>query len=115
MRINDWSSYVCSSDLHVFMAAARVGGIHANSVCPSDFIRDNLLIQTHIIDNAGKTGVERLMFLGSSCVYPKLAPQPIKEEYLLTGPLEGTNRRSEEHTSELQSLMRISYAVFCLT
>lgn len=77
---------------HVFMAAARVGGIHANSVCPADFIRDNLLIQTHIIDNAWKTGVERLMFLGSSCVYPKLAPQPIKEEYLLTGPLEGTNR-----------------------
>src|SRR3546814_18981456 len=52
------------------MAAARVGGIHANSVCPADFIRDNLLIQTHIIDNAWKTGVERLMFLGSSCVYP---------------------------------------------
>jgi len=78
--------------LHVFLAAARVGGIHANSVCPADFIRDNLLIQTNVIDNAWKTGVDRLMFLGSSCVYPKLAPQPIKEEHLLTGPLEGTNR-----------------------
>src|SRR3546814_12218640 len=57
---------------HVFMAAARVGGIHANSVCPADFIRDTLLIQTHIIDHAWNTGVERLLFLGSSCVYPKL-------------------------------------------
>lgn len=77
---------------YVFIAAARVGGIHANSVYPVDFLRDNILIQSNLIDNAWKTGVDRLLFLGSSCVYPKLAPQPIKEEYLLTGPLEGTNR-----------------------
>ncbi|MDR2050165.1 MAG: GDP-L-fucose synthase [Deltaproteobacteria bacterium] len=76
---------------YVFLAAARVGGIHANSVYPADFIRDNLLIQTGVIDAAYRNGCEKLLFLGSSCIYPKLCPQPIKEEYLLTGPLEPTN------------------------
>jgi GDP-L-fucose synthase len=75
----------------VFLAAAKVGGIHANSTYPADFIRDNLLIQSHVIDAAYRSGVKKLLFLGSSCIYPKLAPQPMKEEYLLTGPLEPTN------------------------
>jgi GDP-L-fucose synthase len=75
----------------VIMAAARVGGIHANSSRPAQFIRDNLLIQDNVIDSAYRAGVEKFVFLGSSCIYPKLAPQPIKEEYLLTGPLEPTN------------------------
>ena len=76
---------------YVFLAAARVGGIHANDTYPADFIRDNVLIQTHVIDAAYQSGVKKLLFLGSSCIYPKLAPQPLKEEYLLTGPLEPTN------------------------
>ncbi len=75
----------------VMMAAARVGGIHANNTRPAAFIRDNLLIQDNVIDAAHRYGVAKFVFLGSSCVYPKLAPQPIKEEYLLTGPLEPTN------------------------
>lgn len=75
----------------VIMAAAKVGGIHANNSRPAEFIRDNLLIQDNVIDSAYRTNVEKLVFLGSSCIYPKLAPQPIKEEYLLTGPLEPTN------------------------
>jgi GDP-L-fucose synthase len=75
----------------VILAAARVGGIHANDSHPAQFIRDNLLIQDNVIDSAYRAGVEKLVFLGSSCIYPKLAPQPIKEEYLLTGPLEPTN------------------------
>jgi len=75
----------------VIMAAARVGGIHANSSQPALFIRDNLLIQDNVIDAAHRSGVAKFVFLGSSCIYPKLAPQPIKEEYLLTGPLEPTN------------------------
>ena len=75
----------------VFLAAARVGGIYANDAYPADFLRDNLLIQTHVIDAAYQAGVKKLLFLGSSCIYPKLAPQPLKEEYLLTGPLEPTN------------------------
>ena len=75
----------------VILAAARVGGIHANSTRPALFIRDNLLIQDNVIDAAHRHGVSKLVFLGSSCIYPKLAPQPIKEEYLLTGPLEPTN------------------------
>jgi GDP-L-fucose synthase len=75
----------------VIMAAARVGGIHANNTRPALFIRDNLLIQDNVIDAAHRTGVGKFVFLGSSCIYPKLAPQPIKEEYLLTGPLEPTN------------------------
>ncbi|MDP1808317.1 MAG: GDP-L-fucose synthase [Actinomycetota bacterium] len=76
---------------YVFMAAAKVGGIWANSHCPAEFIRDNLLIETSVIHNAYISGVKKLLFLGSSCIYPKKAPQPIKEEYLLTGPLEPTN------------------------
>ena len=76
----------------VFLAAARVGGIHANNTYPADFLRDNLQIQTNVIDAAYRHGVQRLLFLGSSCIYPREAPQPIKEESLLTGPLEPTNR-----------------------
>ena len=75
----------------VIMAAARVGGIHANNSRPALFIRDNLLIQDNVIDAAHRSGVSKFVFLGSSCIYPKLSPQPIKEEYLLTGPLEPTN------------------------
>ena len=69
-----------------------MGGILANDTYPADFIRENLEIQTSVIDASYRSGVQRLLFLGSSCIYPKLAPQPIKEEYLLTGPLEPTNR-----------------------
>jgi GDP-L-fucose synthase len=76
---------------YVFLAAAKVGGILANNTYPADFLRDNLEIQNNIIDAAYRHGVTKLQFLGSSCIYPKLAPQPIKEEYLLTGPLEPTN------------------------
>jgi len=76
---------------YVFCAAARVGGILANHTYPADFIRDNLLIQTNLIEEAYRSGVKKLLFLGSSCIYPKHAPQPIKEEYLLSGPLEPTN------------------------
>lgn len=77
---------------YVFLAAAKVGGIHANNAYPADFIWDNLIIQNNVIHAAYQNGVKRLLFLGSSCIYPKLCPQPIKEEYLLTGPLEQTNR-----------------------
>jgi GDP-L-fucose synthase len=76
----------------VVLAAAKVGGILANNTCPADFIRDNLAIQNNIIDSAYRNGVDRLLFLGSSCIYPKLAPQPMPESCLLTGPLEPTNR-----------------------
>src|SRR5574340_676276 len=77
---------------YVFLAAAKVGGIHANNTYPAEFIRDNLAIQTNIIHAAYRNNVRRLLFLGSSCIYPKLAPQPMKEKHLLTGPLEPTNR-----------------------
>jgi GDP-L-fucose synthase len=77
---------------YVVLAAARVGGILANSIYPADFIRENLAIQTNVIQHSHIARVARLLFLGSSCIYPKLAPQPIKEEYLLSGPLEPTNR-----------------------
>ena len=77
---------------HVFLAAAKVGGILANSEYPGDFVAQNLQIQTNIIESARRSKVDRLLFLGSSCIYPKFAPQPIKEESLLTGPLEPTNR-----------------------
>jgi GDP-L-fucose synthase len=77
---------------YVFLAAAKVGGIHANNTYPAEFIRDNLAIQTNIIHSAYKNNVKRLLFLGSSCIYPKLAPQPMKEEHLLTSELEPTNR-----------------------
>jgi GDP-L-fucose synthase len=76
---------------YVFLAAARVGGIHANNSMPAEFIRDNLLIESNVIDSAWKHGTRKLLFLGSSCIYPKLAPQPLREEYLLTGALEPTN------------------------
>jgi GDP-L-fucose synthase len=77
---------------HVFLAAAKVGGIFANATFPADFIRENLLIQTHVIDAAFRADVKKLVFLGSSCIYPKHAPQPMRESALMTGALEGTNR-----------------------
>jgi GDP-L-fucose synthase len=76
---------------YVVLAAARVGGIHANDTYPGEFIRDNLAIQTNVIHSAWKHGARKLLFLGSSCIYPKLAPQPLREDTLLTGPLEPTN------------------------
>ena len=75
----------------VYLAAARVGGIHANEHYPADFIYDNLMIEASVVDAAHRAGVDRLLFLGSSCIYPKLAPQPMREEALLTGVLEPTN------------------------
>lgn len=75
----------------VYMAAAKVGGIHANDTYPAEFLRDNLVIQTNVIHAAWKHGVSKLLFLGSSCIYPKLAAQPMDEDSLLTGPLEPTN------------------------
>lgn len=77
---------------YVFLAAAKVGGIHANNVYRGDFIYQNLMIQSNVIHAAWRQGVQRLLFLGSSCIYPRDCPQPIKEEYLLTGPLEQTNQ-----------------------
>ena len=76
---------------YVILAAARVGGIHANAAYPAQFIYENLQIQNNVIHSAWQNGVKKFLFLGSSCIYPKLCPQPIKEEYLLTGPLEPTN------------------------
>lgn len=75
----------------VYLAAAKVGGIHANDKYPADFLHENLVIQSNVIHSAWKHGVSKLLFLGSSCIYPKLAPQPISEDSLLTGPLEPTN------------------------
>lgn len=77
---------------YVFLAAAKVGGIHANNTYPAAFIHENLAIQSNVIHQSYLNGVKRLLFLGSSCIYPRDCPQPIKEEYLLTGPLEPTNR-----------------------
>lgn len=77
---------------YVFLAAAKVGGIHANNTYPAEFIYENLAIQTNVIHQSYVNGVKRLLFLGSSCIYPRDCPQPIKEEYLLTGQLESTNR-----------------------
>ena len=76
---------------YVFMAAAKVGGIHANNSCRADFIYQNLMMEANIVHAAWQAGVRRLLFLGSSCIYPRDCPQPIKEDYLLTGPLEQTN------------------------
>lgn len=88
-EVDDWFA---SEDIdQVFLAAARVGGIHANRTYPADFLRDNLLIQSNIIESAYRHGVRKLLFLGSSCIYPKFARQPLKEEYLLEGALEPTN------------------------
>jgi GDP-L-fucose synthase len=77
--------------VQVYLAAAKVGGIHANNTYPAEFIYDNLMIQANVIDAAFKNGVKKLLFLGSSCIYPKLAPQPMREDALLTGTLESTN------------------------
>ncbi len=77
---------------YVFLAAARVGGIVANNSYPAEFVHSNLAVQTNVLHESWKAGVKRLLFLGSSCIYPRDCPQPIKEEYLLTGPLEATNR-----------------------
>jgi len=76
---------------YVFLAAAKVGGIHANDTYPAEFIRDNLAVQTNVIHSAWRHDVRKFCFLGSSCIYPRMAPQPMKEEYFLTGPLEPTN------------------------
>ncbi|MFZ5619797.1 MAG: GDP-L-fucose synthase [Pseudomonadota bacterium] len=76
---------------HVFMAAAKVGGILANDSYPAEFIYENLMIEANVVDAAYRNGVKKMLFLGSTCIYPKLAPQPLKEEYLLSGPLEPTN------------------------
>jgi GDP-L-fucose synthase len=89
-RVNEF--FASEMPDYVFLAAAKVGGILANNTYPADFIRDNLKIQTNVIEASRKARVKRLLFLGSSCIYPKLCPQPMKEEYLLTGPLEPTNR-----------------------
>jgi GDP-L-fucose synthase len=86
------SFFATEKPAYVILAAAKVGGIHANNTYPADFIYDNLAIQSNIIHSAWLHKVERLLFLGSSCIYPKECPQPMKEEYLLTGPLEPTNR-----------------------
>ena len=75
----------------VYLAAARVGGIHANNTYPAEFIYDNMMVQGNVVDSAWRNGVQKLLFLGSSCIYPRLAAQPIKEEYLMTGTLEPTN------------------------
>src|SRR5580692_8266113 len=76
---------------YVFLAAAKVGGILANDTYPAQFLHENLAIQSHVIDSAYQEGVKKLLFLGSSCIYPKHAPQPMPEDCLLTGPLESTN------------------------
>lgn len=77
---------------YVILAAAKVGGIHANNTYPAEFIHSNLAVQTNVIHESWRVGVQRLLFLGSSCIYPRNCPQPIREDYLLTGPLEATNR-----------------------
>jgi GDP-L-fucose synthase len=77
---------------YVFLAAAKVGGIYANDTFPAEFIKSNLMVQSNVIDASWEHGTKKLLFLGSSCIYPKLAPQPMKEEYLLTAPLEPTNQ-----------------------
>ncbi len=84
--------YAAEQPAYVFLAAAKVGGIHANNAYPANFIADNLAIQGSVIGAAHRHGVQRLLFLGSSCIYPRLAPQPLREDSLLTGPLEPTNR-----------------------
>ena len=83
--------YAAEKPGYVFIAAAKVGGIHANNTYPADFIYSNLMIECNLIHGAYQHGVKKLLFLGSTCIYPKLAPQPMKEEHLLTGPLEPTN------------------------
>lgn len=98
--------FFATSDIeYVFLAAAKVGGIGANSAYPADFILENQLIQCNVISSSYKHHIKKLLFLGSSCIYPKLCPQPIKEEYLLTGPLEATN--------EAYALAKISGLKMC--
>ncbi len=87
--VNDF--FTLQKPKQVYLAAAKVGGIHANNVYRAEFLYDNLMIEANIIEAAYRNGVEKLLFLGSSCIYPKMAPQPLKEEYLLTGLLEETN------------------------
>jgi GDP-L-fucose synthase len=87
-----WKFFASEQPEYVVLAAAKVGGIHANNSYPADFVSENLLIQSNVVDACYEFGVQRLLFLGSSCIYPKLCPQPIREKYLLTGPLEPTNR-----------------------
>ena len=89
VAVSEW--FVVNKPDVVILAAAKVGGIHANATYPADFLLDNLKIQNHVIETAWRRGVRRLLFLGSSCIYPKFAEQPIQEEALLTGPLEPTN------------------------
>lgn len=84
--------YAAEKPDYVFDAAAKVGGIHANNIQPAQFLYENLQIQNNLINGAWRAGVRKLLFLGSSCIYPKLAPQPMKEEHLLSGPLEETNQ-----------------------
>ena len=91
-RVATETFFAAEKPEYVFLAAAKVGGIHANNIYPGEFIFTNLAIQTNVIHAAYLSGVERLLFLGSSCIYPRDCPQPIKEEYLLTGPLESTNQ-----------------------
>ena len=91
-RVATEAFFAAEKPEYVFLAAAKVGGIHANNIYPGEFIFTNLAIQTNVIHAAYQSGVERLLFLGSSCIYPRDCPQPITEEYLLTGPLESTNR-----------------------
>ncbi|WP_412472068.1 GDP-L-fucose synthase family protein [Halobacteriovorax sp. RT-1-4] len=91
LQSNTLDYFQTNKPKYVFLAAAKVGGIHANNTYRADFIFDNLTIQQNVFNAAFKTKVDRLLFLGSSCIYPKNCPQPIKEEYLLTGPLEPTN------------------------
>lgn len=91
-RVATEAFFAAEKPEYVFLAAAKVGGIHANNTYPAEFILSNLAIQTNVIHAAYRSGVKRLLFLGSSCIYPRDCPQPIKEEYLLTGPLESTNR-----------------------
>ena len=88
-RVEDF--FASEKPEYVFLAAAKVGGIRANDAYPAEFLRDNLAIQTNVIHSAWKHGAKKLLFLGSSCIYPRDCPQPIREEYLLTGPLEPTN------------------------
>jgi len=88
--VDNW--FATQSVSQLYLVAAKVGGIHANDACPAEFIRENLVIQTNMIHSAWKHGVSKLLFLGSSCIYPKHAPQPIAEDSLLTGPLEPTNQ-----------------------
>jgi GDP-L-fucose synthase len=88
-EVNDF--FVGEKPEYVFLAAAKVGGILANNTYPAEFIYENLMIEANVIHACYKYGVKKLLFLGSSCIYPKSAPQPLKEDYLLTGPLEETN------------------------